>query len=377
MRSETKRSLLLIAFGVCLYATLMNLGVVLGVLGKGVKLILPLLLGLVFAFILSVPMNGFEALLRKAWKGRESKAIRPLSLLLTLASILLVLIVVVTAAIPALVSSIMSVVELIQTRWPEWMALLQTRWPEWTLQLSRLGVDLAQVPEWLESLDFQQLFRQLTTGAGSLLSSAVDAAAATVSAIGSCVFAAIIAVYILLDKQNLSRQCSKLLRAYLKPERAEGVIHVAVLARDTFSKFLSGQCTEAVILGLLIFFVFSLLGLPYAGLLAMLTGVCAFVPYVGAFLSCAVGTFLTLLVDPVQALVCLAAYLIIQFVETQFIYPHVVGSSVGLSPLWTLVAALVGGNLFGLFGMVFFVPLTAVLCTVLRENVRRRSPVKE
>lgn len=372
MKMQFKGYLLLIAFGVGLYAALMNLGAVLAVLGKGLGLILPVLLGLVFAFVLSVPMNGFDRLLRKAWKGKESKAIRPLSLLLTFASILLVVVIVVNAAIPALVTSVMSVVELVQARWPEWLATLERNWPEWTAQLQQVGVDLSQVPEWLESLDLKQLFRQLTTGAGSLLVSAVDVAAATVSTIASVVFALIIAIYVLLDKQNLTRQTRKLVQAYCKPAVAERLFHVAALARDTFSKFLSGQCVEAIILGVLIFVAFSLFGLPYAPLIAMLTGVCAFVPYVGALASCVIGTFLTLLVNPVQAIICLAVYLIIQFVESQFIYPHVVGNSVGLSPLWTLIAALVGGNLFGLPGMIFFVPLTAVIYTLIREGTHRR-----
>lgn len=372
MKQNTKTYLLLIAFGVGLYAALMNLGTVLFVLGKGFGLIMPVLLGLIFAFILSVPMNGFEKLLLRARKGKESKLIRPLSLLLTLASIILVLVVVVTAAIPALVSSVMSVVDLIQARWPEWLALVQERWPEWTAQLSQAGIDLSQVPLWLENLDFEQLFRQLTSGAGTLLSSAVDVATSTVSTLGSCAFALVIAIYMLLDKRSLARQTKKLTYAHLNERWAGRLLHVATLTRDTFSKFLSGQCTEAIILGLLIFFTFTLLRLPYAGLIAMLTGVCAFVPYVGAFAACVIGTFLTLLVDPIKAVVCLATYLIVQFVETQFIYPHVVGGSIGLSPLWTLIAALVGGNLFGLFGMVFFVPLTAVVYTLIRESTNRR-----
>lgn len=377
MKAETKRYMLLIAFGVGLYAALMNLGAVLDVVNRGLRLILPVILGLVFAFILSVPMNGFEKLLGKVWKGKERRFIRPLSLLLTLVSIVLILVIVVTAAIPALVNSVGSVVELIQTRWPEWMAIVQERWPEWTAWLDQAGIDLSQVTVWLEGLDFEQLFRQLTTGAGSLLSSAVDVVTTAVSTLGSCAFALIVAVYVLLDKRNLARQSRKLIYAYLSEQRADRLVHVATLARDTFSKFLSGQCTEAIILGLLIFFTFTLLRLPYAGLIAMLTGVCAFVPYVGAFVSCVIGTFLTLLVDPVKAIVCLAAYLIVQFVETQFIYPHVVGSSVGLSPLWTLIAALVGGNLFGLFGMVFFVPLTAMVYTLVREGINNRLAGKQ
>ena len=138
--------------------------------------------------------------------------------------------------------------------------------------------------------------------------------------------------------------------------------------RDRSSLILgTGQCLEACILGGLIFVVFSILGIPYSALIGVLTAVLAFLPYVGAFFACALGMFLVLLAQPSKVLVCLIAYLAVQFVENQLIYPHVVGTSVGLSPLWTLIAVLVGGKLLGLFGMIFFIPLTAVLVTLLKE----------
>ena len=160
--------------------------------------------------------------------------------------------------------------------------------------------------------------------------------------------------------------------AHLAPRHASRIRHVAALATDTYSKFLSGQCLEACILGTLIFIAFSLFRLPYAGLIGFLTAVFAFVPYVGAFASCAIGAFLTLLASPGQAIICVIVYLAVQFVENQFIYPHVVGSSVGLSALWTLLAALVGGKLFGIVGIVFFIPIVAVLYELVRQWTNTR-----
>ena len=151
---------------------------------------------------------------------------------------------------------------------------------------------------------------------------------------------------------------------------------MAVLARNTYTKFLSGQCVEAIILGLLMFCAFSLLRLPYAGIVSMLASVCAFIPYFGAFLSCGIGVFLTAISSPPQAIVCLFVYISVQFVENQFIYPRVVGTSVGLSPLWTLLAAMAGGKLMGLIGIIFFIPLTAVIYTLVRENTTQKLEKK-
>ena len=134
---------------------------------------------------------------------------------------------------------------------------------------------------------------------------------------------------------------------------------------------------EVVILGTMIFLAFSLCGIPYAGLTAALTAAFAFVPYIGALASCAIGVLLTLLAQPEKALLCLIVYQAVQFTENQFIYPHVVGSSVGLAPLWTLLAALLGGKLFGLVGIVFFIPLTAVVLQLVHKHTAQQLSEKK
>lgn len=366
MKQQTKQWLGLIAFGVVLYAALMNFGTVTTLVETVLGLIMPVIIGLFFAFVLSVPMGGYERLLRK-WSKKEWKGLSGVSLILTMITIFLVLVVVVTTAVPVFVSSVMSVIDQLRQRWPEWMTMLQERWPEWSHQLTEAGINLNQVPAWLETLDYRQIFMELTSGAGSLISSAVGVATTTFSWLGTVVFGLIVAFYVLLDKKRLCRQCGMICDASLPERWSKRLRYVATMSNDIFRKFLSGQCIEAIVLGSLIMITFSIAGLPYAALIAMLTSVCAFIPYVGAFLSCVIGTFLTLLSSPKQAILCLIIYMVVQFVETQFIYPHVVGGSVGLSPLWTLVAALVGGKLFGLLGMIFFVPLTAVIYTLVRE----------
>ena len=123
---------------------------------------------------------------------------------------------------------------------------------------------------------------------------------------------------------------------------------------------------------MLIFITFTIVRLPYASLIAVLAAVFSFIPYVGALAACLIGAALTLMVDPVKAIICIGVYLVVQFVESQFIYPHVVGNSVGLAPVWTLLAALIGGSLFGIIGMIFFIPVTAVVITLLTDYVNDR-----
>lgn len=366
MKLNTKSPIFLITFGVLLFAGVMNLPMVLLFLESILRLIFPILAGLLLAFVLNVPMRGFEHLLTRFTQSihseiKESK-LHMLALLLTVISIVLVITIACTMLIPALVTSVKSIYPLLMERLPEWKELLNS-----------YEIDISLLTDWLNELDWKLLIGD----AGNILGTAVQAASSTISGISSFLFGLVIAFYVLSSKQTLSRQTKKVVYANLKKETADRICYVGTLARDTYAKFLSGQGLEAIILGMLIFIAFSLFGLPYAGLIGFLTSIFAFIPYVGAFLSCAIGVFLALLVDPSKAVICLVVYLVVQFIENQFIYPHVVGSSVGLMPLWTLVAALIGGKLFGILGIVFFIPLTATLYVLIREDTNQKLAQKE
>ena len=362
---KRKETYLLVAFGVALYAGLMNLDKVWGALGWLGSLLTPILAGLLAAFVLSVPMNGFEKLLRR-WLPKAKQALLDgLSLGLTLLVIAAVLALALRLAVPELARSLGSIA-----------SEVRTRWPQWAQKLSDLGLDTGAVTDWFAANDWRTLLEKALTGAGSLIGGIVTVASSTVSVAVNAAFALVIMFYVLLGKRDLGRQCRKLLYAALRETAADRICAVAALTHDTYARFLSGQCVEVVILGNLIFAAFSVFRIPYAALTAVLTAVLAFIPYVGAFSSCAIGALLTLLAQPEKTILCIIVYQAVQFVENQFIYPHVVGGSVGLAPIWTLVAALLGGQLFGLVGIIFFIPLTAVIYQLIGQGTNRRLTAK-
>ena len=369
MDKKTRTYVFLIAFAVLVYAAAMHLAAVIGFLSRLVSLVLPLIIGLVLAFVLSVPMNGFEKVLNRLFSGAKrplnQKIITALSFILTVAVVLCVVVLLFTLLIPQFVSSVRSVAEQVQLKLPEWMAILNS-----------YNIDTTQMSDWTESLSVDGIISTLTGSAGVVLDSVVNISSTIVSLLINGGLGVVIMVYVLLTRRTLRRQCKRVLYAYLSRERADKILHISSLVYQTFSKFFSGQCLEACILGSLIFIAFSIARLPYAGLIAVLTAVCAFIPYVGAFLACFVGTLLTLLSSPTQALLCIIVYLVVQFVENQFIYPNVVGNSVGLPPLFTLLAVMLGGKLFGLLGMIFFIPVMAVVYTLVREDVQLRDERK-
>lgn len=370
MDKRDKRILLYIAFGVVLYAALMHLDIVLGFIRGVIRLFLPVIAGLVIAFILSVPMRWFEKMIIRLTAGFKrkpgDKAVSCLSLLLTFAVLGLIVTLVCTVTIPEITKSFRSIAVTVEQNRDEWM--------QW---IEQHGINNELIGSILKDIDTESLINKLNGGGTRLISSLLSASMSIASGIATAGMGLIIAVYVLLDRKSLGIKCRRLLYAYISRKNADRLCRIAAICNDIFSKFLSGQCMEACLLALLIFIAFSLFRLPYAALIGILTGVCAFIPYVGAFLSCSVGALLILMIDPVKAVTAVIVYLAVQQIDNHFVYPNVVGGSVGMSPLLTLIAALIGGNLFGLAGMIFFIPITAVACSLLWDNADKRTDKEE
>ena len=157
--------------------------------------------------------------------------------------------------------------------------------------------------------------------------------------------------------------------AFMRKGRAEAALEVFSLTYSTFSSFLTGQCVEAIILGCMFVVAMTLLRLPYALLVGVLVAFTALIPMFGAFIGCAIGVFLIFMVDPFKALIFIILFLVIQQIEGNLIYPHVVGNSVGLPSIWVLAAVSIGGSLMGVVGMLIFIPIVSVVYALFREVV--------
>ena len=168
-----------------------------------------------------------------------------------------------------------------------------------------------------------------------------------------------------------------MLYGLLPVKRADRALEILRLANRTFSSFLSGQCLEAVILGTLFVVAMTVFRLPYAVLVGVLIALTALIPIVGAFIGCGVGALLIAVTDPWKALVFVILFLVLQQIEGNLIYPHVVGSSVGLPSIWVLAAVTLGGKLMGVAGMLFFIPLCSVLYALFRDFVKGRLAEKQ
>lgn len=373
-RENMKKLMFLITFTVILLVGVQRLDVVLGTLNVVAEIFFPFMLGGAIAFFLNVPMSFLERILfgtdrDKKWK--KSLA-RPLSLLLTIILVLAVIVLVIFVVVPKLSSTVAGIAVQIEMAIP--------RAQEWLEDIFRNN---EQMTDWLNSQEVnwetmaQTALNMIQNGAEGVVASMVVAAKGIISAVYTFVIAMVFSCYILVQKEKLQVQARKLLCALLPAIHAERVLYIFSLSYRTFTNFITGQCLEAVILGSMFFVVMSIMGFPYALLVGILIAVTALIPIFGAFIGCAIGAFLILVVNPTQALAFIILFLVLQQIEGNLIYPHVVGNSVGLPSIWVLVAVTVGGSLMGIAGMLIFIPFVSVLYTLLREWVYRRLEEKK
>ena len=232
--------------------------------------------------------------------------------------------------------------------------------------------------EWIEGIEFnwnkilENMVSFFTNGAGNVMDSTFAVARSIVSAVTTLAIGFIFACYILLQKERLHVQVKKIGYAFIPRDWMEIMLAISSMAYKTFSHFLTGQCVEAVILGTMFFVTMTLFKMPYALLVGVLIAFTALIPIFGAFIGCAVGTILIFMVNPVQALGFIVMFFVLQQIEGNLIYPHVVGNSVGLPSIWVLVAVSIGGSLMGIVGMLIFIPLVSVVYSLIRGIVNRR-----
>ena len=358
----------LIIFAAIIIACFWKYDVVISVLAFIFHVIFPFVLGGAIAFVLNVPMNFIQRHLFPEDKIEKRKVIkklaRPLSMLIVLFCVIGIIVLVMFVLIPQLGNTFSNLGNSIQAFIPKIQKWADT-----------LFHDNKEIMNWVNHLEFDWNkimnagINFLKNGAGSVLDSTIMAAKSIVSGIATFFIAFVFAIYILLQKEKLSIQAKKVLFAFVRKGRAEATLEVLSLTYNTFSSFLTGQCVEAIILGCMFVITMSILRLPYALLVGIVIAFTALIPIFGAFIGCVVGAFLIFMVDPIKALIFIVLFLILQQIEGNLIYPHVVGSSVGLPSFWVLEAVSIGGSLMGVVGMLIFIPIVSVVYALFREVV--------
>lgn len=336
----------------------------------------PLILGAVIAYILNLLMSKLEKLY---FPNSEQKIVkksrRIVCMILSILIVAGILILVIQLVVPELVRAFGLIAEMA----PEYFEKLGI----WILGYLETFPDIERsIQNAIEnlSINWEELFRNLlgyaTSGVSGIVNSTLSFVIFLVGGVINFVIALIFALYILISKEKLLTQVKKICRAYLNDKMRKKIEDICYIANDTFSSFIIGQVTEAVILGGLCAAGMLLLRFPYAAMTGAFIGVTALIPIVGAYLGAGVGAFMILTEDPMQAVLFLVFIVILQQLEGNIIYPKVVGSSIGLPGLWVLAAVTIGGGLSGILGMLLSVPVAATVYKLVRKDVNERVEKK-
>ena len=365
-----KSYILLIAFGVILFITLLNIKDLFGFLGVFITIITPILIGLGIAFVINIPMSFsekhiFKFLDKIKTKKRKTmaKTKRALSIAFTFLFILGVIAAIMTFIIPQLSTSINTFIE---------------KLPEYIVSFNGFVADVLTFFNLPETI-WNQIVTQWNVLKDQLINSAInsapqifDATKTVTIGVFNSFLGIVISIYLLADKEKLLALKDKLMLAYIPKDRANFIEDVSGTANRVFHGFIAGQLIEALILGTMVTIVLAIFQIPYALLIGVLIGMTSIIPVLGAFLGAVPSAFILLVVNPWYCLIFIIVIIVLHQINNSFIYPRVVGNSVGLSGLWVLTGMLIGGSLFGVLGIILGIPSFAVFYSVFREITNKQ-----
>ena len=328
----------------------------------------PFVLGAAIAFILNVPMRVVE----KPLKFIQNESLRrTVAIILTF----VIMILAITGVVLLLVPQITETIQLLIPKLIDFVLRVESTLMDFLEKNPELLQWVSSTTD-LQSLDWAGLIQKaaamIKSSVSVIATGAFSAVGGVTSAVVDLVIGLVFALYCLARKEILARQGRRILYSILPEHFCDESIRILRLTNATFSNFISGQCLEAVILGCMFAVSMSVFKMPYIPLVSVLIAVTALIPLVGAFVGCFLGAFFILVNDPIQALVFVAMFLVLQQIEGNLIYPKVVGTSIGLPGMWVLLAVAVGGDLMGVAGMLVMIPISSVVYALIREFTNKR-----
>ena len=347
---------------------LMNLDVVFGALRRVLALFSPFLVGGGIAFLINVVLQPLERCWRKLCRKAPAKLARPVCLTLSAILVLGFLFAVVFMMLPSLRESGDEFIRNL----PAYADEIGRWWDDTVRFAAKYNIVL---PDYAINADLlvERITAFINDEGSGIITVTWGAATSILSGLVDVLLAFVFALYLLARKEVVAAHMKKLITTVLPREKAQRLLSIAALTNQTFTNFVSGQLTEAVIIGVLCFAGMLILNIPYAGAVSAFVAVTALVPIFGAWLGGGLGTFLIMLAEPIKAVWFVVFLLVLQQVEGNLIYPKVVGKSVGLPGLLVLMAVTVGGGAFGVLGMLLSVPVCAVLYSLYLEFMNKKD----
>ena len=358
--NELKKYLYLISYTGIILVIILNLTHVLNFIQYLWQLIIPFIVGFCIAFVLNIITNQLEKTLLKNVKNK-----RMISFILTLILFVAFLLLICFIIGPELVHSIKEIVKLAPNAYDQLLIFLKENRNIMNGSFKNIIDSIISL-----NLDLSALYKTIINNWQSLFHSGFSILSNTLSSLYTFFIGLVFSIYLLFSKETLSRQLKKTALVFIGKNKTDKICKIIQLSSDTFSSFITCQCLEACILGSMFIVTMGVLKMPYAMLMGVVIAITALIPVFGAFIGCFIGIIMIGIVNPIQAIEFIVLFLVLQQIEGNFIYPHVVGNSVGLPSIWVFVAVIIGGNLMGIMGMFLFIPLTSIFYTLFKTYVK-------
>lgn len=370
LKENKKEIMELILFTIVVIFFFINISEIWKLLEYIIAIFMPFIVGAMIAFVLNVLLNVIEKGIKKL-NRKNNKIInrikRPVSVLLTF----IIILAVISLMLGLLIPELKNTTELFTKNFDSYKE-------QSIVLLDKVGIKRKTINKLNNNIEnmTKELTDYISDNKEEVMKTSLGVASTVAGTITSLVLGIVFAIYILLKKEDLRRQIKKVMRAYLPEKKEKKIIEISELSNKIFGNFITGQCLEAVIIGVLCFIGMLLLNIPYASTISVLVGFTALIPVFGAFIGTIVGAFLILMVSPTKAIIFIIFILILQQLEGNLIYPKVVGKSVGLPGIWVLVAVTIGASVYGILGMLISVPLCSILYSIIRTNVNDKIDQK-
>ncbi|MDO4662983.1 MAG: AI-2E family transporter [Tissierellia bacterium] len=361
----------IIIFGLVIYFFFMRFSDVISAFWNFIGVLMPFLLGIIISFIVNLPMTHIEGkLLRKI---DNPKLKRALAVIISYIIVMGAFVVLMIYLVPRLIESFQTM----RYRFPVFIDYLSNE-----LKKSSVTYDIGmKLQEDVASFKIEDILtfinRFLKTGNLSSFNNVYAAVTTIFSTTFNVILAMIFSIYALSGKERLIRHGKKLIYTFLKEERADKFMHFLRVSNYSFRKFVGGRVIDAIIMGILCFIMLTIFSIPYSIVISIVVGFTNFVPIVGPFIGAIFGFIMIVIISPVQSLVFLAIILVLQQIDGNLIFPKIAGRSMGLPAIWTLLAVSVGGSLFGIFGVLLFVPSFNIIYTLLKEYSNKKLDNKK
>jgi len=373
-KRSVRQIAMLILFAVAILWAGNNIDRLSGGIKSIVSIFSPFIVGLCIAFVINVLMQPIERLWTCLWKKRSgigTKLKRPVCLVLSTMLVLGLVFALLFLILPELKNTVMQFIGML----PDYIRGLEGYWIKIVDFMAARSIELPEI-----SLNENEVGRMISSFLSeyfdSFFNKTIEITTSIFGVVVDLVLAFAFSIYVLAQKEKLGGQLRRMLQAFMPQHKADAVLEFAALTNRTFAGFVTGQLTEALIIGVLCFIGMTIFGMPYALVISLLVCVTALVPIFGAFIGTGIGAVLIFMVNPMQAIWFVVFIIVLQQIEGNLIYPKVVGRSVGLPGIWVLVAVTAGGRMMGITGMLLSVPLCSVLYCLLGRIVRGRLKKK-